>query len=196
MTSHQFWQNAFSGDNFYYGFDAGTVARRAVRYASARGRALDCGCGEGQDLAFLAECGFAATGLDFTSSGIEKSRRFLAGRNLHAETIQADLSAFNFAPFEKKCSLVLCVNALQFLGSDAPRVLENIASCVAPGGVLGLSVFAPGGTNAARDDVWLCSIEDLIARLAPAFAPLESAALSQWQGGMPQPFATLIARRI
>ncbi|HEX8552683.1 MAG TPA: class I SAM-dependent methyltransferase [Abditibacteriaceae bacterium] len=194
-SQFQFWQNAFASDAWYYGADAGTVARRAVRYATTRGKALDCGCGEGQDLAFLAASGFGSTGLDFTASGVEKTRRILASRGLQGEALQADLSTFDFAPLHGRFSLVLCVNALQFLGAAAPRVLGEIAACVAPGGVLGLSVFAPGGSNTARDDIWLCSIEALVETLAPRFTMHETCALSQWHNGVPQPFATLVARR-
>jgi SAM-dependent methyltransferase len=194
-SQFQFWQNAFAGDTWYYGADAGTVARRAIRYATKRGKALDCGCGEGQDLAFIAASGFDCTGLDFTVSGVDKTRRILASRGLHGEAIQADLASFDFSRFYGQNSLVLCVNALQFLGRAAPRALDEIAACVAPGGILGLSVFAPGGSNQGRDEIWLCSIEDLIETLAPRFTMHETAALSQWHNGVPQPFATLIARR-
>ncbi|HEU4753709.1 MAG TPA: class I SAM-dependent methyltransferase, partial [Armatimonadota bacterium] len=78
------WTRLFSGAEYFYGQDAGPVARRAVRYHRAYrpggGRALDAGCGEGQDLAFLAERGYEATGIEFTAPGAEKARRLLAER--------------------------------------------------------------------------------------------------------------------
>jgi len=82
-SQHDYWSKAFSGAEFYYGQDAGPVARRAVRYhapslappihldaaqhsmqlpvQNSAPSALDAGCGEGQDLAFLAQCGYRAT---------------------------------------------------------------------------------------------------------------------------------------
>lgn len=194
-SQHQFWHQTFAGAAFYYGHDAGPVARRAVRYATARGDALDVGCGEGQDVAFLAQCGYAATGLDFTATGIEKTQRLLSAQNLSAETVQADVATFDFAPWRDRFALVLCVNALQFVGATAPRVLDQLAACVAPGGILGLSVFAPGELNAGRDELWLCSEAELVEQLAPRFAMIETASLRQWKGDAAQPFSTIIARR-
>jgi SAM-dependent methyltransferase len=194
-SQQQFWHQTFAGDSFYYGHDAGPVARRAVRYATSRGEALDIGCGEGQDLAFLAQCGYSATGLDFTATGIEKTQRLLAAQHLNAHTVQADVSTFDFAPWRDRFALVLCVNVLQFVGGTAPRVLDDIAACVAPGGILGLSVFAPGELNAGRDELWLCEERELVQQLAPHFAMIETASLRQWKGDAAQPFSTVIARR-
>ena len=192
---HHYWNRAFAGAAFYYGHEPGPVARRAVRYNSLRGRALDVGCGEGQDLAFLAECGFETMGLDFTATGIEKSRRILQSRNLAAETLHADLTQFDFALLRGQFAVVLCVNVLQFVGEHAPRMLDEIVDCVAPGGVLGFSTFAPGELNSGRDELWLCSEDDLVARLRPHFHMLETASLRQWKGDAAQPFATVVARR-
>ena len=68
---YQRWSAVFAGDDYYYGSEPGPVARRAVRYhrryRPRGGTALDAGCGEGQDLAFLAEQGYVATGVEFTN---------------------------------------------------------------------------------------------------------------------------------
>lgn len=194
-AQHRFWNEIFAGNGFYYGHDAGPVARRAVRYSALRGEALDAGCGEGQDLVFLAQCGYRATGLDFTATGIEKTGRLLAERGVRAEAMQADLASFDFARWRARFAIVLCVNALQFLGVDGPRVLNELAACVAPGGTLGVSIFAPGELNTGRDELWLCSEAELAGLLSPHFAMLETASLRQWKGDAAQPFATVIARR-
>jgi len=194
-AQHRFWNETFAGPAFYYGHEAGPVARRATRYSQLRGEALDAGCGEGQDLAYLAGCGYQSTGLDFTATGIEKTHRLIAGQGVAAEAMQADLTAFDFSPWHDRFAIVLCVNALQFLGPAGPAVLEDLACCVVPGGILGISVFAPGELNQDQSDLWLCSEAELVERLLPRFAIIETAALRQWKGEAAQPFATAIARR-
>src|SRR3954470_22041466 len=91
----RFWNDAFAGPDYYYGDEPGPVARRAVRYhrplLPRGGTALDAGCGEGQDLAFLVERGYMATGIDFTNSGIDKAARLLAARGLDVELVCQDL---------------------------------------------------------------------------------------------------------
>src|SRR5438874_8799924 len=88
-SEYQRWNAVFAGDEYYYGSEPGPVARRAVRYyrqyRPRGGTALDAGCGEGQDLAFLAECGYVATGVEFTPSGGAKAGRLLGSGGLEGE---------------------------------------------------------------------------------------------------------------
>src|SRR5262249_15413520 len=160
----------FAGENYYYGFDPGPVARRAVRYhqpgrPAATGlplappTALDAGCGEGQDLAFLAECGYRATGLDFTDQGVAKTRRMLEERGLEAEVVLADLCRWR--P-EVAYDLVVAVNSLQFLGEEALPTMERIAAAVAPGGIFGLSMFArEAGMPALQGQIYRTTLAEV-----------------------------------
>jgi len=91
------WSAIYSGPNYHYGFDAGPVARRAVRYAQplssnrSTPAALDVGCGEGQDVAFLCERGYQTTGLDFVPDAISKAEKLLEARELKAQLHAGDL---------------------------------------------------------------------------------------------------------
>lgn len=193
------WSRIFGGDNYYYGHEPGPVARRAVRYAgppAADAKALDAGCGEGQDLAFLAEQGYAATGIEWTPQGAQKTRRLLESRALQAEVIEGDLRALNDSDSTAHYDLVLSVNALQFMGSDAPACLELLMRLTNPGGVIGLSLFArEEAAPQIASTLWLCTLDELLARFAD-WQPLEAARLWQWNAaGEPQAFVTLIARK-
>lgn len=202
------WRALLAGPGYRYGTDPGPVAVRAVRYhrafVSQGGTALDAGCGEGQDLAYLAACGYRATGVELTPEGCAKAERLLAERGLRARVIRADLRGF--VP-DRPYDLVLAVNALQFLGADAPDGLDRLAAAVAPGGVIGLSLFGrEPGQPSVTGTLFLLTLEELLARfgLTPGDAPpaglwqpLEAATLLQWNptNGRPQSFVTLIARR-
>lgn len=192
------WSRIYSGSTLYYGEEPGPVARRAVRYhrpiLPKNGTALDAGCGEGQDLAFLAQLGYATTGVDFTAQGTEKARDFLAKRELEAEIVRADLRTWS-----RECSrqfdLVLAVNCLQFLGADAMPVLENLMNLTAPDGVLGVSMFAREGETPDLDgSIYFATLSQLLEKFGD-WQPLEAAQLWQWSGGGPQPFVTLIAHK-
>jgi SAM-dependent methyltransferase len=195
------WESTFRGPEFYYGEEPGPVARRAVRYHQAwfqpGATALDAGCGEGQDLGFLAERGYAAQGVEFTPSGAGKAREFLARRGLAGAVEQADLRDYLAAPGDS-FDLVLAVNSLQFLGVDAPGVLDRLLSRVAPGGVVGLSLFGrePHEPETAGT-IWFTTLADVLARLA-GWQCLEAAKLWQWdtRSNRAQPFVTVIARRV
>lgn len=196
-TEYTRWSHLFAGPNFYYGYDPGPIARRAVRYHrplhKTGGSALDAGCGEGQDLVYLAECGYEATGVEWTREGIEKSRRLLTERQKNATLIEADLRQWQT---ETQFDLVLSINSLQFLGPEAPAALEKVKNRVALGGVIGISVFAR--ENADEDPldgtIYRWTLDEILANF-PDWQPFEAARLWQWGASGPQPFVTLIAAR-
>jgi SAM-dependent methyltransferase len=203
---HARWSRLYASDEYYYGEEAGPLARRAVRYHRPlwrKGRtptALDIGCGEGQDLAFLAEGGYEAKGIDFIASATEKARRLLAQRNLNAQIFQSDVREWDWS---QRFDLILASNSLQFLGEDAPLILERALAATGANGVLGLSVFACEQGEEIRDGVYFFSLENLLARFAHegenrAWQMLETTKLWQWnaRANAPQPFVTLIAQRL
>src|SRR5437773_2523494 len=131
----QRWSAIYAGDEYYYGSEPGPVARRAVRYhrqyRPRGGTALDAGCGEGQDLAFLAERGYVATGVEFTHSGADKAARLLRSRGLEGEIACEDLRTYT-PPH--RFDLVLAVNSVQFLGPDGDACLRKLLAAVSAGG--------------------------------------------------------------
>src|SRR5438128_10801499 len=94
-SEYQRWSAVFAGDEYYYGSEPGPIARRAVRYhrqyRPRGGTALNAGCGEGQDLVFLAERGYVATGVELTETGVAKTERLLRSRGLEGEVVREDL---------------------------------------------------------------------------------------------------------
>lgn len=195
------WRSAFAGETYYYGDEPGPVARRAVRYhrplMPRGGTALDAGSGEGQDVAFLAACGYEVTGVDFTPEGVEKTRRLVIPSS-QTTIVRANLR--DWVP-PRRYDLVIAVNVLQFLGPDAPNVLRKLQNATAPGGVFGFSAFAREADEPAlQGTVYRWTPDELMRafdqpRLA-RWQPLETARLWQWRSdGTSQPFVTLIARR-
>ena len=203
------WSAIYQGPQYYYGFDAGPVARRAIRYhrplvqvgsTPCPPTALDVGCGEGQDIAFLSENHYRATGLDFVPHAIEKAKSLIAKRNLDAQLFQTDLRDWHW---NEKFDLVLAVNSLQFLGSEAPQVLEKVIASVATSGVLGISLFGCETSEHIESGVYFSSLENLLARFNHEsenrdWQMLEATKLWQWNAAAnaPQPFVTLIAQRL
>jgi SAM-dependent methyltransferase len=215
-SEYQRWSTVFAGDEYYYGSEPGPLSRRAVRYHRQYrlrgGSALDAGCGEGQDLAFLAARGYVATGVEFTENGIAKAERLLRSRGLEAELLLEDLRLYTPS---RRYDLVLAVNSLPFLGADGEECLRRLITAAAPGGVFGLSLFARPERHAAAEPVrsgdsattatlseaadgfWMLTMEELLARFA-GWQMLEAARLWQWNPytHQPQPFLTFIARNV
>jgi ubiquinone/menaquinone biosynthesis C-methylase UbiE len=197
-TEFERWSRIFSSPNFHYGYAPGPVARRAVRYhrplKKSGGTALDVGCGEGQDVAYLVECDYEVTGLEWTAEGIDKTRRLLEGKDHQTQLVQADLRQWQ--P-EGSFDLVLCVNSLQFLGADAPEMLGKVTRLVAPGGVIGISVFAREDAEESPLDgsIYRWTLDEIMQNFS-GWQPFEAARLWQWGATGAQPFVTLIAARL
>lgn len=198
LEEHAHWSRIFSGSSFYYGLEPGSVARRAVKYArslsSSGGRALDAGCGEGQDLLLLSQSGYDSLGLDFTQPGIDKARLLLTKNGHSARLEVADLLEWNT---DERFDLVLCINCLQFLGADAPRVLKRLQETVAPNGVLGFSAFAreTESDEALQEGIYRFHLDELLLNFSE-WQPFEAARLWQWGQSGPQPFVTLVAGKL
>lgn len=195
---HQRWQRIFAGEDYYYGHEPGPLVRRAVRYHrafAAGGTALDAGCGEGQDLTFLASCGYEATGLDFTPDAVDKARKLLQKINQQATVYESDLRNLDL---NRQFDLVLASNCLQFLGNDAPNCLNALMQAVAPGGILAISLFArENGQKLTQGTLYFATLAELLT-LFENWQPIEASTLYQWNlaSGEAQPFVTLIARNV
>jgi len=200
------WSAAYVGNEYFYGYEAGPVARRALRYhrplprGSQPPTALDVGCGEGQDSVFLAASGYDVTGLDFVENALIKARRLAEIQKLDVQFVPTDLRSWNW---EQQFDLVLAVNSLQFLGEDTREILQSVIAATAPGGVLGLSLFACEKGDEVRDGIYFSALETLLERFG-AYAEnrtwqmFETSQLWQWnaRNNAPQPFVTVIAQRL
>jgi SAM-dependent methyltransferase len=99
------------------------------------GRILDCGCGTGNNLAFLRRYG-AAIGVDITSSGLAYARR-------HGERLVARASATDLPFADATFGLVTSFDVIYaFDDEGAGRVLREMARVLTPGGHLVLNVAA------------------------------------------------------
>jgi len=207
-TTAAHWDELFAADSFFYGLQPGAVARRAEKYHSAFvtscSTALDLGCGEGQDLAFLAASGYEATGLDFSAAAVRKAQTMLANRRLNAQVLEADLA--NWEP-SQTYDLVLSINALPFMGERADLALAQALRAVSLDGVIGLSVWAreDAGSPSLVDGVRLWTREEILAAVeaSGAWQKLEVASLWQFrpsQSEVPceeaRPFVTIVAQRL
>lgn len=115
----------------------------------APGTALDVGCGEGGDSVWLAERGWNVTGIDVSTTALERAREAANSRGLASRTTWQHLDLTQASP-EGQFDLVSAV----FLQSriDFPReeVHRELANNVAPDGlflVVGHAAWPPWARN-------------------------------------------------
>lgn len=102
-----------------------------------RGTVLDLGCGEGQNLVWLAGRGLKGTGVDISSVGLKKARALAEAVEVQLELIAADLDTWS--PGERTWDVVVCSHLL--IRDLVPRMRRALA----PGGVVLMELVMEGG---------------------------------------------------
>lgn len=96
-------------------------------------RALELGCGQGAQVAFLAEDGIEVVGIDGSSTAIRKASELLQRRRLTAELIVGDVADL---PFEEgSFDLIVDLECLMGCTLDsAQNVIDRCNHLLKPGG--------------------------------------------------------------
>ena len=126
----------------FWGRDPGKLVRKLVNeIPEFRGvRALDVGCGEGKNAAFLAACGAAVTAIDISEVAIEHATR-LWSDGLHIEWRVEDVR--RMAPPKDSYDIVIAYGLLHCLNSKAEvqSTVARLQNCTKPNGYHALAAL-------------------------------------------------------
>jgi SAM-dependent methyltransferase len=132
------------------------------------GRALDLACGEGRNALWLAEKGWRATAVDFSSVAVAKGRAAAESRGLDVTWIAADL--LDYEPERGAYDAVL-IAYLHLPPDDMRRVLGKARDALADGGtllVVGHDVTnLTEGTGGPQDPAILYTPDVIIEAVTP-----------------------------
>ena len=168
------WDAVYAASpEYFFGEEPSLVARSALRFFRVFGGsphgalALDLGCGEGRDTAFLAEAGCQVVARDVAPAGLEKTRALLARRDVPADRVDlalGDVRAFDYPP--NAYDIALAANVYQFLPPDeAPGHIARLQAATKPGGICGVGVFssAMAGWAAKIGGFFAATADELLA---------------------------------
>jgi len=104
----------------------------ALDRRTAAGRALDIGCGAGTYSLYMAERGYAVTGIDFMPQAIHMLRERATTAKANIEAVQADIKTWQCdRPFD----VILDVGCLHSLPpADRETYKQQLCRWLAPGG--------------------------------------------------------------
>lgn len=131
MDRHQ-WNERYGGDELVWTSTPNQFLVSEVVGLPA-GRAVDLACGEGRNAVWLAEQGWRVTGVDFSSVGLAKARRFAKLWGVEVSWVESAIQ--EWTPPPEGFDLV-AVLYLQLPQPERTAALEVAASAVAPGGTL------------------------------------------------------------
>jgi SAM-dependent methyltransferase len=128
------------------------------------GCALDLACGEGRNAVWLAESGWAVTGVDFSQVAIGKAQRLAEAHGVAVDFEVADL--LTYEPGERAFDLVI-VFYLQAPAPERRTIVRKAVAAVAAGGtflLVGHDLHnLEHGYGGPRDPHVLYTAEDVVA---------------------------------
>jgi 2-polyprenyl-3-methyl-5-hydroxy-6-metoxy-1,4-benzoquinol methylase len=127
----------------------------------APGKALDLGCGEGQNAVWLAERGWIVQAVEMSSSAVADARDYATAAGVDRTIVFEVADVAGWAPVSRY-DLVYCTFALPARGMGRSRTLDMATAAVAPGGTILITEF----DASLRRDGWmaekyLVSVEEL-----------------------------------
>jgi len=124
------WNRRFGSEPLFLGATASPFLRHEierVKRLAPGNRALDIACGEGRNSIFLAQHGFATTGLDISDIGLGKAERLALEQGLSVDFRRVDLDRYRIA---EQFDVILNFNFL------LRTLIPAEVAALAPGGVL------------------------------------------------------------
>lgn len=117
----------------------------------APGKALDLGCGTGDNSIYLAKHGWQVTGIDFVAKAVDKARAKAAAGNVDVKIEQGDVTRLCEEDVGSNFALIVDNGCLHGL-SDEDRYdyVREITAAAAPDARLLLVEFIRGGSYGVR----------------------------------------------
>ena len=114
-----------------------------------RGKALDVGCGTGDNSIYLAKHGWQVTGVDFVARAVDKARAKAAAEKLDITFVQSDATRMSSEGIGTDFTLIVdngCLHGMNRADRDA--YVREVTAVAAPGARLLLVEFIVGGSFA------------------------------------------------
>ncbi|CAG0954262.1 cobalt-precorrin-6B (C15)-methyltransferase [Anaerolineae bacterium] len=115
-----------------------------VESATARGRALDLGCGTGTNAIYLARRGFTVVGVDFSPKAIANARVKAKRANLSIDFRVVDVTRLNSLGVHEPFDFVLDIGCFHAIDpTNRARYADGIARLTRPSSKFMLYAFSP-----------------------------------------------------
>lgn len=143
MMKRDEWNDRWNAPDWVAGPDPHLLLVNEVQHLRP-GSAIDLGCGNGRDSVWLAEHGWAVTGVDFSDVALEKARALARDRGVTVRWEQADL--LRFAPPQGFDLVVIMY--IHFPPAKRRLLLRMAARALNPGGTLVMVGYHPDHRHA------------------------------------------------
>ncbi len=146
-----FWEKAYRSDNIMsFSTSPNSTVEEFENLINKQSNILDVGCGEGQNVLYLAKQGFSnIDAFDISQAGIEKLKKLCLLHHVGINAFVQDLASYKF---EKKYDLIMSFATLCFVEKSIwKRFIEDAKSNTKAGGIHIMHIFTD--TVPASDDI-------------------------------------------
>lgn len=163
----EMWDARYGEPGFAFGTEPNDFLVSVAGEMPAGGRVLCLAEGEGRNAVFLAGRGFAVTGVDASSVGLEKAQKLAAERGIEIATVVADLESFDIGRENWDAVVSIFCHLPPALRAD---VYGRVVAGLRPGGVFVLEAYTPaqvGRGTGGPSDPQLMPTADALRRDLP-----------------------------
>jgi SAM-dependent methyltransferase len=139
-TTAEVWNARYASETFKYGLTPNDFLKAQVDTLPFGGKVLCLAEGEGRNAVFLAERGFAVTGVDASERGLTKAQQLAHDRGVTISTVVADLNDFDLGVEQWDAVVSIWCHVPSALRL---RLHPKIVAALRPGGVLVLEHYHP-----------------------------------------------------
>jgi tellurite methyltransferase len=137
------YDQKYAGKEYYWGKKPSAICDKVIEIMrpceGCHPKLLDLGCGEGRNAVYFAKHGFEVVGLDISTVGLEKTRKYAEEAGVHIRTVQADIISHRITD---TFDVIFSTGTLQFLPAEVRNEhFQNYKDSTLPNGINVFSVF-------------------------------------------------------
>ena len=141
MSELDRWETRFGGPGYAFGKEPAAFLKAQASRLPASGKALSIADGEGRNGVWLAEQGLDVLTIDFSPTGLQKSRALAAERGV---TLAAELADVTIWRWPAGAYDVIVAIFIQFVTpTERTKLFSDIKRALKPGGLLLLHGYRP-----------------------------------------------------
>ncbi|WP_033706881.1 class I SAM-dependent methyltransferase [Bacillus mycoides] len=138
------WDDRFKSDEYYYGEEPNTfIQEQAFRLANYN-KVIAFAEGEGRNAVFLARKGHEVTAIDYSESGLEKTKKLAEKYDVNVHTKKVDLLTDGLPDNEFDAAIMVFGH---FHTDNQKMVLNKMIYMIRPGGLIMFEVYSKKQLN-------------------------------------------------
>lgn len=164
MDSIPFWEKAYQDENVTaFSAEPNKTVREFEHLLNRQSRILEVGCGEGQNVLYLAQQGYGhIDAFDISTNGIARLQQRCRAKDIRLNVFTADLTTYQF---EQKYDLIMSFGTLHFVKKEDWKAFINRAKTYTnAGGIHIMQIFTdvvPASADIAAFAVGLARDEEI-----------------------------------